>query len=381
MSTNENKPDATRSGDSPDKKKQGFKKNQQNIIRSHKFEGRCEELKGHIYDYGESKNTDQFIQTTKEVKNYVGRNYKNPGDITAAITAMAVTALVEPDEPEDPENKIEMKKWESEYHEYRKSKKTLEDNVKTLFNLVWGQCTESMQQKIESLDNYTTMEEENDGIALLVAIKNTSYNYQSQKYRIETVNEALYRLMVLRQNQATPQQYYEQFTNMLAVYVHCGGSIEPDPGCLEYIAGVEGWVAPYTAEQKASVREMSWANWFILHADRNRYGSLITDLQNDFLTNRNNYPKTINEAYSRLANWKDPFSAMRTNGSTGVSFTNLGSSNSNNPGGKKSKDHITCFNCKQKGHYSNQCTNPKVEVGTANATTRIFHIKGLYTVD
>ena len=51
---------------------------------------------------------------------------------------MAVTALVEPDEPEDPENKIEMKKWESEYHEYRKSKKTIEDNVKTLFNFSLG---------------------------------------------------------------------------------------------------------------------------------------------------------------------------------------------------------------------------------------------------
>ena len=30
-----------------------------------------------------------------------------------------------------------------------------------------------------------------------------------------SVNEALYHLMVLRQNHLTPQQYYEQFTNML----------------------------------------------------------------------------------------------------------------------------------------------------------------------
>ena len=376
MSTNEIKPDTPRSGDSPEKKKQGFRKNQQNVTRSNKFEGRCEDLKGHVYDYGESKNADQFVQTTKEIKNYVGRIYKNPGDITTAITAMAITAVVEPAEPDDPDNKIEMKKWENEYNEYRKSKKTLEDNVKSLFNLVWGQCTDSMQQKIESLDNYTVMEAENNGIALLLAIKNTSYNYQSQKYRIEAINEALYRLMTLRQNQSTPQQYHEQFTNMLAVYVHCGGSTEPDPGSMEYVAGINNWVAPYTAEQKASVREMGWANWFVLHADRNRYGSLITDLQNNFLTNRDNYPKTLNDAYSRLANWKDPLSSIRNNGPSSVAFTNIGSSNSsgsssgssNNSGNKKSKDHITCFNCKQKGHYSNQCTNPKVEEGTTNIT-------------
>ena len=368
MSSNEAKPENTRAGDSQEKKSSKKQHQNQHVARSTKFEGRCDELKGHVYDYGDSKNADQFIQTTKEIKNLVGRTYKNAGDITAAINALAVTALVEPAEPNDPNNRIEMKKWENEYTEYRKSKKVLEENVKTLFNLVWGQCSDSMQQKIESLDDFAAMEEESNGIALLIAIKNTSYNYQSQKYRIESVNEALYRLMVLRQNQLTPQQYYEQFTNMLAVYVHCGGSIEPDPGCLEYVAGVSNWTVPYTAEQKAAVREMTWANWFILHADRNRYGTLITSLQNDFLTMRDNYPKTLNDAYSRLTNWKDPLSSSRASGhaSTGVSFTNIGDGQSANK--KKNKDHITCYNCKQNGHYANQCNNAKVEDGTTNTT-------------
>ena len=90
------------------------KQNQQVIPCSTKFEGRCEDLKGHIYDYRESKNADQFIQTTKEIKNYVGCTYKCGGDITAAINALAVTALAEPDKPDDPDNRIEMKKWERE---------------------------------------------------------------------------------------------------------------------------------------------------------------------------------------------------------------------------------------------------------------------------
>ena len=83
MSSNDVKPETVRSGDSQDKKKP-FKK-QQNVARGTKFEGRCEDLKGHIYDYGDSKNADQFIQTTKEIKNYVGRTYKYAGDITTAI--------------------------------------------------------------------------------------------------------------------------------------------------------------------------------------------------------------------------------------------------------------------------------------------------------
>ena len=69
MSGNDVKTESNVSGDT----KKPFKKQQQkqastNMTRSTKFEGRCEDLKGHIYDYGESKNADQFIQTTKEIK-------------------------------------------------------------------------------------------------------------------------------------------------------------------------------------------------------------------------------------------------------------------------------------------------------------------------
>ena len=371
MSGNDIKTENNVSGDTKKPYKKQQKQMNTNMTRSTKFEGRCEDVKGHIYDYGESKNADQFIQTTKEIKNYVGRTYKYGGDITAAITALEVSTLKEPPEPKDTTAVIAMKKWEKEYDAYLKSKKYLDDNVKTLYNLVWGQCTDTMQQKIEGLDTYEEMEASQDGIGLLIAIKDTSYNYQSQKYRIESVNEALYRLMTLRQNNLSPQQYHEQFTNMLAVYLHCGGTTEPHKGCLDYVADKKNWGA-ITDAQRASVFEMQWANWFILHADRHRYGSLITSLQNDYLNGTDNYPKTITDAYSRLTNWKDPSGNSRSNNNNaGVAFTNVGSNNNNGNGGNKNKnkDHVTCFNCQQQGHYSNECNNPKVERnGTTNTT-------------
>ena len=46
-----------------------------------KFEGKCDELKGHIYDCSHAKQADQFTKTTKEISEYVGRTYKHGGDI------------------------------------------------------------------------------------------------------------------------------------------------------------------------------------------------------------------------------------------------------------------------------------------------------------
>jgi hypothetical protein len=226
MSSSDKKPSIVKSGDSQDKK---FVKKVSNTVCT-KFEGRCDDLKSHVYDFGEHRSADLFVVTTKEIANHVGRTYKCGGDLAEAILNLAPPTKIEPGDPTNPDNKVLMKKWEREYDEYCKWNVVMTENIKTLYNLVWGQCSETMQQKVESLDAFAAMRTSSDGIALLLAIKNTVYNHSDEKYVFESVVEALYRLMVLRQNHMTPQQYYEKFTNLLSVYIHCGGSNEPDPG-------------------------------------------------------------------------------------------------------------------------------------------------------
>jgi hypothetical protein len=65
-----------------------------------------------------------------------------------------------------------------------------DDNIKTLYNLVWGQCTDTMQQKIESLDHFAALQTANDGIGLLLAIKNTTPFPTSHQLQPHT-NDAL----------------------------------------------------------------------------------------------------------------------------------------------------------------------------------------------
>ena len=55
------------------------------VHKQAKFEGKCDDLKGHIYDYSHAKQADQFAKTTKEVSEYVGRTYKYGGDIRLAV--------------------------------------------------------------------------------------------------------------------------------------------------------------------------------------------------------------------------------------------------------------------------------------------------------
>jgi hypothetical protein len=46
---------------------------------------------------------------------------------------------------------------------------------------------------------------------------------------------------------------------------------------------------------------------FLLGSDRIRYGKLLEDLENDYTQGRDNYPSTLQHAYSLIVHWKqDP---------------------------------------------------------------------------
>jgi len=53
--------------------------------------------------------------------------------------------------------------------------------MKTLFSLIWGQCTEVLCSKIEAVPGFEDVSHEADSLKLLVQLKKESYNFQSQK--------------------------------------------------------------------------------------------------------------------------------------------------------------------------------------------------------
>ena len=67
--------------------------------RQPKFEGKCEDLKGHIYDCSDSKQADIYTRTTKEVAEYVGKTYKYGNDVRLAIESLSPPAIQEPNDP------------------------------------------------------------------------------------------------------------------------------------------------------------------------------------------------------------------------------------------------------------------------------------------
>ena len=96
------------------------------------------------------------------------------------------------------------------------------------------------------------MSENKDGLELLRAIKDITYNFQIQKKLSQALHESKRRYYTLSQGQhVTTQVYLEQYQNVLDVLTHSGGNVGLEPGLMQ----------EYADEHKKTVKEpVSTAN-------------------------------------------------------------------------------------------------------------------------
>jgi hypothetical protein len=137
---------------------------------------------------------------------------------------------------------------------------------KTVYAIVWAQCSESMRAKISGLPEYHEFCAESNGMALLQAIKSVSFNFEESVYRIDAIQEALWQLMSCRQSPyATVQEYYDAFRNSHNVYIHTGGHTTLSPGTLAMLAMEKnlGMPGELTADQVERAKERELAALFI----------------------------------------------------------------------------------------------------------------------
>jgi hypothetical protein len=357
------------------------------VQKQPKFEGKWDDLKGHIYDCSDARQSDLFIKTTREITEYVGRTYKYGSDVRLAVEHLEMPVLDEPSNPPADATKTKTRIWEKKVDEYVRRETNFHENLKTIYSLIWGQCTDIIRQKIQASDNYETMSTEGDRLDLLKAIKGLVFNFESQKYLPHALHESKHHFYLCQQKQhAATQAYLEQFQNIVDVIEHSGGSVGNEPGIMKLLATEKKMVMSTITqaerlEIKKEAHEQYLAAAFLLGSDRNRYGKLNESLENDYLQGRNNYTKTPMSAYNLLTNWKYASMHMIGPSNDGASFAHMpgkedfeqGTSLANNGKegkGKRDKSHITCHRCNKKGHYANECKADKtIKQGHTNGQT------------
>jgi hypothetical protein len=120
-----------------------------------------------------------FSKTTKAIAGHVGKTYRYGNDIWLAVQNLTTTVMDVPKDLADTATNVQKRIWKKKVDEFVKRELYFEENMQTLYSLIWGQCSDVMQARVEALSDYDTMSESGDSLALLKAIKVQAYNFQS----------------------------------------------------------------------------------------------------------------------------------------------------------------------------------------------------------
>ena len=324
--------------------------NQDRVVRSvTRFEGREPSLKGHIYDLPTEFNQDQFVKTTKEIKNYVGRTYReHTGEFTKAVDDLEIEDPEEPEAPEDPEDRAAFETWKWDTKDYREKVKAVADFKAGLYNIVIGQCTEGLEQRINSHQDIA--EASGDGIALLLIVRAITHAFEDRSKSIHQIVKLKKKLYGFTQGNMALIQYHDMFLSRVQALKLLGATFTEDAIATE-IANENGREDHNDAD-RAAASDMALALMF-LEGAHSRYGDYLASLSNEYLQGDDRYPTTLQQAYLILDRWEGNRARPSEHRNDGIVFATTGSDR----GASRPRPDITCFNCQQQGHFANQCPN------------------------
>jgi len=203
-----------------------------------KFEGRTEELKGHVYEIkGAQQQAEQFMKTTREIAVYVRKTFKSGMKIGKAVEDLEKPTIRRPGKLPDGADETDRCIWEEQVKAYVKAKQIMDENIEALYALVWEQCSDGLQTKLKSMEGFTAAAETSDGIELLKLVKTVCYNYQNQAFKQHALVRAKNRFIGFKQGKLSVQEYYDQFQNQIDVLKAVGAVCGPDTAVMQEIAG------------------------------------------------------------------------------------------------------------------------------------------------
>ena len=279
----------------------GFRKP---VAKQPKFEGRCDELKGFIYDCSDARQADMYTRTTKEIAEYAGCTCKHSADIWKAIEVLKAPMIILPADPPANATAMEVRIWEKKVDTFIKRESMLEQNLEAMYSVILGQCTDAMKAKLKSQDEYKWIANELDAVELLKLIGGVAFNFQSQKYNVLSVHKSVWHFYVQCQGEHMMcQAYLEQFNNNKDIVEHCGGTIRAHPGLIGERLTKMGMDRDNTDDVELmtatdETKEAYMAVAFLMNSDRRQFRNLLVELENNYLKGSDEYPRTMTSMYN-----------------------------------------------------------------------------------
>ena len=288
-----------------------------------------------------------------------------------------------------------------EIKEYVKDLKTIKSNLKKIYTIVFGNCTDGVKTMLKADKEFASKSKTFDHAWIIEKVKTIVLGLDTKVNKRVTMHSAMMSFMLMKQydNEAN-DAYLTRFKSMIQTLKIAGGE---HVLVSKVMLGKE--LAESTDDEIDNEREKFLAMCFVLRSNETRYAKLLDDLKRSANLGRDEYPESLTEAFNLLIRESGEYDGIRRaynprfgrgrggRGGRGrhgftfaqqgrggdrqnVTYTRTNNSNSREivPGTDgDSHPNVTCFGCQFLGHYSHMCPH------VTKTVLILMHIGDLFT--
>ena len=159
----------------------------------------------------------------QKVEVYVAENFpKSAKSMRMLFNDPPSTPIVKPPEEStgfDAESRLQIALHRDKVGRYHVAKDTLENNLHSLFTVLWGPCSPGVQGRLKGLTQFLLKKEAHDCSWLLEEIRQVMYNSSSGRYKLKLLYEAKLDLLRLTRGRLGVNEYYDTELTLLSTLV------------------------------------------------------------------------------------------------------------------------------------------------------------------
>ena len=231
------------------------------------------------------------------------------------MDTLDLTDPVDPPAP-DPANLVAVERWKYVYKEYMTKMQEYTTLHSGLYNLVMGQCTEALKERLKSHEDFIGANQ--NGIALLILICSLLHTFEERRKLADGLSDVKMAFYKLRQGKYMKLERYHEifFLAQVEVLEEVGVTVA-DTTFMQHVAQQHGRDEPVAADHEEA-KQIALSIQFIKGTNAS-HKPYLTNLRNSYLDRLDVYPNTVQEAYNILQRREEVHGMSNVDGD-GVAF-------------------------------------------------------------
>lgn len=252
--------------------------------------------------------------------------------------------------------------FQAEIQSVVRARKDYELKCSQVYHVIWSKCTTAMQNAVKQDPDFEQYDRDKDPLPLWLKIVDISLNGIGVPENDEKkINEARHRFdRVSQRRDETVGAFYDRFNTCYDAMTAQGARLYQIfiPANIAAVpANVADAVRDALTQESEEREERAKAMAFINKLDRSRFGGMLDELDNALQNNRDEYPQTLVEAYTKASRYKkngvyvDGMISARQENNYPAVYATMKDEKGKGRDGKELK----CWICDQHGHKRGDC--------------------------